>query len=1515
MSIFPKGMQKDASVSIFPNDSAFDIQNMRITSSDNNGMLSLTNEKGNTEINWNLISPLILDGTIVDTATIGVQKIGKFVILFSIITIEKNLVRDNYDVIIRAELNDNNDAFNIIILYKGKSLGFKLEYPIESIGIFENNDIQKVYWVDGIHQLRVINITPKDERSNANDSLYSEDRTFDIIPKVKTPKVDVDTLLYGGDFPSGIIQHAISYYRKNGEESSLVWVSPIRYLSNKNGISPDNKSTNTFIVKVKENIDTSFDYIRLYSIVRTSINDVPTVKVVKDINIENIFEVTKENPLVIEDNGFEGYPVSSTYLLFLNNYIIYPSTLVSKDNTLFLGNLFIPNTKIEISESELENVSSNIVVYYKEENNQEGIEYNDINSLSYEGLLNHSAKKITTFKWGEQYRLGLQGKKLDGTLSEVIYIGDKLQNKHPNVENNKLKLPYFSVSIPSSIISKFKEKGYKEVRLVMAERNSTNKRRILCQGIVSPTVFRLEDRIENGPYSQSSWILRPAGHHGESLSLNDSTNGELQFLDNNDSYFVEEDDLITNVRLITVNYRFTYVRLNFENHITLSFTITTNDKEQYYDEVTSSPYVSVNEQIFKSLYNSIVKKLKKHIPEDQYYKIPSYEVWTGLDSIGNHNNVNSSFTYEETSYNENFLNKKLKQSNNYYIDDSIITFNSPDIENVISSIDDHTKLRIIGIISDIQHISNYTIEGSNLKSTDSLGEIHRSFQSLKSNLLWNDTYEGRENNENWLFATYMWHRKGSLNADDRSTTDNKRTSELKTKIFLNCNFSKSTINLSDKDIWENNPAKIKLFNQDFISALSLPGIKYNNHFNEFIYYGNIDTIIIPKINKDYKGYNIYGKEIKIGQSIDTFNRDFIKYSKVKDRSNEDVVGKDPISIKYKSTPHIVIKLGNNKSGNQSLLPARIPYSNSGAAFWEIPKSGITIVNFITESINTEEVKNAKEGNIWIAKDYGFLQQCTSNSTGNNPTWVSISNKPSIVLFNNNLYELVYNKIDELESSIEVKENINKISRDIISDSLGYNDLYYIAELYKEELPYKTHTKEELETETWIPIGAFTNIEKSNIVTGERGDTFYQRWDCLKTYPFSKEDTNQVIDITSFMVESHINIDGRYDRRRYTDLTIDNSNFNKINPIYSQSDNYFNYHIIDSSSDKFPNQVLWSSTKSLGEKIDSWTNLTASNAIDLDGDKGEIRSLNRLNNEIYAFQDTAISRILFNSRAAINTSDGIPIELSNGGKVEGKYYLTDKYGCINKWSIAESPAGLYFTDSNIKTICLFNGQNIIDLANSKGMYSWVKDNLDSSIWNPAIFKDSLQDKVIRTHYDITTNDVYFINSQTALAYNEKLGAFSGFFSYERVPWMFEFKGNSYQLRDKKLWKLHSGNYCSFFGNSPSSFSIEFIANQEFSLDKTFESIEFRDSDIYNNNEYHPFDFIKVENEYQKGINFSDSLKKKFRTWRWQFPRNNQDKIISDRRNRIRNPWAKITLLNTNSSDKKISIYDTLVTYYV
>jgi len=125
-------------------------------------------------------------------------------------------------------------------------------------------------------------------------------------------------------------------------------------------------------------------------------------------------------------------------------------------------------------------------------------------------------------------------------------------------------------------------------------------------------------------------------------------------------------------------------------------------------------------------------------------------------------------------------------------------------------------------------------------------------------------------------------------------------------------------------------------------------------------------------------------------------------------------------------------------------------------------------------------------------------------------------------------------------------------------------------------------------------------------------------------------------MVSFMCETRVNIDGRYDRNRgqVSNLAMSPINFNLLNKVYTQSNNFFNYRAINHNKlelDNFSNTITWTKTKTLGELTDTWANITLASTLDMDGDKGTINALRRFNNEIYCFQDKGVSRVLFNSR--------------------------------------------------------------------------------------------------------------------------------------------------------------------------------------------------------------------------------------------------------------------------------------------
>lgn len=88
-------------------------------------------------------------------------------------------------------------------------------------------------------------------------------------------------------FTPGTIQYAFTYYNKYGQESNIFYTTPLNYISFKErGGNQDETVSNSFQIEVK-NIDPNFEYMRIYSIHRSSIDGVPDVRMVTDISLED----------------------------------------------------------------------------------------------------------------------------------------------------------------------------------------------------------------------------------------------------------------------------------------------------------------------------------------------------------------------------------------------------------------------------------------------------------------------------------------------------------------------------------------------------------------------------------------------------------------------------------------------------------------------------------------------------------------------------------------------------------------------------------------------------------------------------------------------------------------------------------------------------------------------------------------------------------------------------------------------------------------------------------------------------------------------------------------------------------------------------------------------------------------------------------------------------------------------------------------------------------------------------
>ena len=273
------GMTKDTSIGYLSKDSntgitqyAYNNYNIRITAINDNTQLSITNEKGPS-----------ITGTL-DGTFLGSCKLNEVLVVF---THEQST---NTDRIYKITYN------NLIKLYEG-NLNFSLEHPIEAIGYYESSEVWKVYWVDGYNHNRFINIAATDEeRTKWNDYSFDFQGQISAIPNVKITK----DYSKSGYFIAGVIQYFITYYNKLGVETPIVWSSDIQYISMQDRGAKPNEDVNCAFNFEISNVDSQYQYIRIYSVYRSSENDTADAKIVSEIKIEDNQNTLLQQVLDIE---------------------------------------------------------------------------------------------------------------------------------------------------------------------------------------------------------------------------------------------------------------------------------------------------------------------------------------------------------------------------------------------------------------------------------------------------------------------------------------------------------------------------------------------------------------------------------------------------------------------------------------------------------------------------------------------------------------------------------------------------------------------------------------------------------------------------------------------------------------------------------------------------------------------------------------------------------------------------------------------------------------------------------------------------------------------------------------------------------------------------------------------------------------------------------------------------------------------------------------------------------------
>ena len=1358
-------------------------------------------------------------------------------------------------------ITQNSTISNCIkFLYTGR-LNFNINNPIKTYVSYESENQQRIYWIDGINQPRVININKEYEFfDNDNDNHFNF-----CTPVYLDETVTITKKNFGGFFHSGTIQYFITYIDQNQQESKIFYVSPLYYITNNDrALNPEENSQNSFVINIT-NANANYlqrDKLRIYSICRTSIDATPVAKLVSEIQLK---PTTADISII--DTGNIGINIDPQIILMAGCDLFIPKTMEIKDNTMFFGNIKLENngslSKINQMNLDFECVradSDEIDSVTLSDYNTMFISDNDSSINKYKGLslkgalfkndfqLNGfdpiesnrcykqsdsgSDNEIKTFMYQEEYMLGIQLLHKSGEWSQPIWVGDYIMDKHIYF-SPLINAPIFQCFYSSTFANTLLNNDYIAIRpLVVC--NDISNARVICQGVVNPILYDKNDGGEfsgnNDNYSTRyipSWFFRPVNSDGETnyFGFGTSTN-------------------------------------------TFAGNTTTNNDFCKYGLAYLSP--------------------------------------TG-----------------------DIRNEVQNNDNRFAISGKVVSFNSPEIEfGKIIELPKNIIANKIGYIT-VQSLKyDLNIQTSTTAKDINLGfdaevlknkVMHYSFKNnirtwctFLGGLSWGDKLNG---NDVYRYYVYPWENDQSYSLFKQTDENDIVYSAPYLKTLSNWRYSQENWYFNEDDIIKKSLKFSKIVNNSYTSI------------EDFVYEKDVDKLLVGiygDCDKNcFKATKTSSDKTKISSSTTYYTEAALR------AAYPDVI--DVISEKHSHSLYSAVPQ-EAKDANVVFEEDGDNYSESGGYY-----EGMYV--WYTWSGYT---KNA-------SSEFGDQSWSKETSIENSFTRIQYKSTPHAIL--SNAFDLLPNVNDDPFQNGNEYYNYGKFSLvSLLNENYDINQITkFKGRIYDGSKGKYVPTQTSLQENVWYIAGDTVKLERDTIINvkWEKGDAFFQKYHCLKTYPYSHEAQNSVIDILSFMVYTRINLNGCYDDKSRNDiLHIDNTNFNKLNDVYNQTDNFITYSVIDESNlnNEFPNLITWGKQKMFGENVDPWTNIHLMNILDLDGSLGEITALKLWNSKLIAFQQKGISAVRYNENTMVQPIVGAPIEIANSNKVSGKEILSNQFGCQNEWSIVNAKSGLYFSDDyNHKLYVLSDGIKCI--SDNLGFRSYLKNKNYTGVWKPNVNAwTSLSGGTLHTFYDQQLGEIYFTDGTDCLTFNENLNLFTAFYDYknDNNKKLFDF----INIENKNHWVLND-----FTNNTPifyehraiddlnifdtnRDYSIELTSNIDPHLDKIFDTVEIRgdsweSSDNFTTKDLQsgydknpPFNKLQVTNEYQdtgnQSLNFVkdkpnnvSNIKEKFRIWRANVGRNQNS------RDRIRDIWSRIKLTKDrtgNANALKAKIHDIIVNVY-
>lgn len=1542
------GMRQDTSNSKFNNEFYFEGMNIRILATNNQSSGSITNTKGN-EFLLQIPIPVInnIDKTITynDVVLPYTNTEIDSLVNSSLSQIIIGNCRTKNGFVIFSTNNSGLDCIwfleendlTIRLLYI-RNLNFNTNSPIQALNNYENSKIDKVYWVDGKEQLRVINIYHSLENEDLEELIDLSESLISIVSDINFSNVNIESVSYGGSHTAGMIQYAYSYYKINGSESIISPLSNLIPLG-KSVIQGGNLNeiVGTIPKIVIENLDDRFTNLKLYAIKYTSLNALPSINVIADRSIFGLSSFT------YYDDGKVLYPATIEDIALDFNKIIVPKHIESKNNRLFAFN-------------------------YKDKFYKLTQQKNNLDCRAYAFPINNS--NTTVFNNVTGYNEGTDT--VLGTTTAINYTTNILNPNFLTYNNPSINGQYLVNKYqPNSAI--LGGEGYflkYEIIRTIVNSNSVYDYRFFKDN----ELYRIAIQFYNkyGIKSTPNWIADfivtsdttennlSGNYAGIKLTLKPEffvwLNTQSNFLDDDGNY----DDFLKPVG-------FKLVRGNR----------TINDKSIIDQGIINGMMACSSEKGFVDLPSEISRanssiKIPSLMRRFDNYLCPMYQnnTYTRVDSYSNHPEL-APYADRSGSPGSEAYSPTLdplvdggdvddSQRTSIYQFNKLMQFYSPGILfNRINNIESN-KCRVVGGIINNDNslkakkenwqsatfsedalyagvISPFDVKSTNIiydynplngeglmaRGIYGPGKIHQNTERKETftyQFFRNYSGDFIMNQENIVYDIYG---TPEIVESDQTTTKYNNDSKL---TYVN-NMNALSSNLAGADDLSNTDNVI-------IESILTKGSRCSifalgEDDDDVTDRKNIEDLFVDSNFSVINSTPVYpDRKIYVHHIVNTIADVVFPFT------DEYVGVLDSNEVYYNNDLVNVVDFFNSQNVNfiftdltDYVATATIANNNSIIAFsdgidtdyymvddYSTGLSGITLlgsdfnyrvptgVNEVNKYINSfSEISSINTFTIYTgykvcAKDTNIIYEY--NGTSGDPISTRWDNIGTITLL----------------PPLNVDGGLG-----IILEYVNDTKLFYVGSYYGGN-SYESKTKT-----VYVEASDYYSLNPlvTQYIINDPGDTFVQEYSILRlgkqeAVPYSSAFI-RLSEIVKVRLESEIN------QNKRNDLSIDEPNsiwqpsqgdYHSYNTVYSQSPNLITSQDISyevKQNELYDVGIIASGFKRPGEIIDNWTNFNILDTMNLEGKYGSINAVVKHKDEIITFQDNAIAQISINPRVQIQGDDGVAIKLGTGNLLDRYTYINTNSGTLNKWGVISTNSGIFYYDTiNNSLNILSNDSKLSDL---KHLHSFFQKNINSNI----IKEDNhILRNGIQFGYDYLNNDIYFTflqgqNSKT-INFNELQNEFVSLHGFK--PSFYFNKGKIFLTTESSNTELYNhleGIYNTYYGEESPSYIIYNLNPEPDDVETVFDNIEFK-SELYLNGVDIPnqtITDIQCYNEYQDSglvplVNRRNgNLRRKFRDWNAFIPR--------EGRFRIRGPYSKLKLEFKNDNNKKLILHDMIVSY--